>query len=154
VRVGCSETGIRSLALQVAELVLADLDLVAVGEPVGLDPAAVDVGPVERAEVVDVEAVAAADQQRVVAGDGDVVEEYAGVGAAADADPVFTDAEALAGASPAGGRTTTTVQLAFFSASSNAEPTSQPASRPRSFAPTTSRSAVPQKLSSARPGGL
>jgi hypothetical protein len=46
------------------------------------------------------------------------------------------------------------VQLAFFSASSDAEPTSQPASRPRSFAPTTSRSAVPQKLSSARPAGL
>ena len=78
--------------LQVAELVLADLDLVAVGEPVRLDPAPVDVGAVERAEVVDVEAVAAADQQRVVAGDGDVVEEDAGVGAAADADPVLGDA--------------------------------------------------------------
>ena len=75
--------------LQVAQLVLADLDLVAVGEPVRLDPAAVDVGAVERAEVVDVEAVAAPHQQRVVAGDGDVVEEDAGVGAAADRDPVL-----------------------------------------------------------------
>jgi len=34
---------------------------------VRLDPAAVDVGAVERAKVVDVEAVAAADKQRVVA---------------------------------------------------------------------------------------
>ena len=92
----------RHLLLQVAELVLADLDLVAVGEPVGLDPAPVDVGAVERAEVVDVEAVAAADEQRVVAGDGDVVEEDAGVGAAADADPVVVDGEALTGAAAAG----------------------------------------------------
>ena len=61
--------------LQVAELVLADLDLVAVVEPVRLDPAAIDVGAVERAEVVDVVAVLAVDQQRVVARDGDVVEE-------------------------------------------------------------------------------
>src|SRR5680860_1507429 len=80
-RACCSDTAIgRSLLLQVAQLVLADLDLVAVGEPVRLDPAPVDVGAVERAEVVDVEAVAAVDQQGVVAGDGDVVEEDAGAG--------------------------------------------------------------------------
>ena len=48
-----------SLTVQVGELVLADLELVAVLEPVRLDPAAVHVGAVERAEVVDVEAVAA-----------------------------------------------------------------------------------------------
>src|SRR5680860_1832613 len=99
----CSETAtLRSLLLQVAQLVLADLDLVAVGEPVRLDPAPVDVGAVERAEVVDVEAVAAVDQQGVVAGDGDVVEEDAGVGAAADADPLLGHSEALPGAATAG----------------------------------------------------
>src|SRR5680860_978234 len=98
----CSETATpRSLLLQVAQLVLADLDLVAIGEPVRLDPPAVDVGAVERAEVVDVEAVAAADQQRVVARDRDVVEEDAGVRAAADADPVLGHREALPGAAAA-----------------------------------------------------
>src|SRR5680860_1512570 len=102
-RACCSDTAIgRSLLLQVAQLVLADLDLVAVGEPVRLDPAPVDVGAVERAEVVDVEAVAAVDQQGVVAGDGDVVEEDAGVGAAADADPLLGHSEALPGAATAG----------------------------------------------------
>src|ERR1044072_1329550 len=98
----CSETATPALLLQVTELVLADLDLVAVGEPVRLDPATVDVGAVERAAVVDVEAVAPPHQQGVVAGDGDVVEEDAGVGAAADADPVLVDREALAGAAAAG----------------------------------------------------
>src|SRR5680860_554718 len=59
----CSETAtLRSLLLQVAQLVLADLDLVAVGEPVRLDPAPVDVGAVERDEVVAVEAVSPVDQ--------------------------------------------------------------------------------------------
>src|SRR5688572_20349043 len=52
--------------LQVTELVLADLNLVAVLQTVRLDPAAVDVGPVQRAEVVDVVAVLAVDEQRVV----------------------------------------------------------------------------------------
>ena len=58
------------LLLQVAELVLADLDLVAVGEPVRLDSPPVDVGAVERAEGFHVKAVATADQQRVITGDG------------------------------------------------------------------------------------
>src|SRR3954451_1075176 len=63
-------------ALQVAELVLADLDLVAIVELVGLDSPPVDVGAVQRAQVVDVEAVATADEERVVSRDRDVVEEH------------------------------------------------------------------------------
>src|SRR5512144_2718834 len=54
-------------ALQVAQLVLADLDLVAVLEAVRLDAAPVDVGAVQRAQIVDVEAVASPHDQRVVA---------------------------------------------------------------------------------------
>src|SRR6202000_2453512 len=80
-------------ALQIAELVLADLDLVAVGEPVRLDPPAVHVGAVEGAGGVDVEAAQAPHQQRVVARDGYVVEEDAGVGAAADRGAVLVDRE-------------------------------------------------------------
>src|SRR5262245_49759827 len=54
-------------ALQVRQLVFAHLELVAVLKLVRLDPPAVDVGAVERAQVVQVEPVAAPDQQRVVA---------------------------------------------------------------------------------------
>src|SRR3954451_20169361 len=57
---------IANSALQVAQLVLPDLDLVAVLEQVRLDPAAVDVGAVEGSQVVDVEPVLAPDDQRVV----------------------------------------------------------------------------------------
>ena len=46
--------------------------------------------------------LAAADQQRVVARDGDVVEEHLGVGAPADAHPLALDREALAHAPAAG----------------------------------------------------
>ena len=53
-------------------------------EAVRLDPAAVHVGAVQRAQVVDVEAVAAPHEQRVVARHGHVVEEHLGVRAAAD----------------------------------------------------------------------
>ena len=83
---------------QVGELVLADLQLVAVLEAVRLDPAAVHVGPVERAEVVDVEAVAAPHQQRVVARHGHVVEEDVGVGAPADRPALAREGERLADA--------------------------------------------------------
>src|SRR5688572_23039007 len=83
------------LLLQVAELVFADLDLVAVLERLGLDPAAVDVGAVERSEVVDVEAVVASDEQGVVARDGDVVEEDARVGRAPDRGAIAVKCEAL-----------------------------------------------------------
>src|SRR5690349_4469430 len=66
-------------ALQVAQLVLADLDFVAVLQAMRLDPAPVDVGAVQRAEIVDVEAVPAPHDQRVVAGHGDVVQEHRGI---------------------------------------------------------------------------
>src|SRR5688500_11703554 len=89
-------------ALQVTELVLADLDLVPVVELVRLDPPAVDVGAVERSQIVDVEAVLTLDKQRVVARDGHVVEEHLRVGAAADAHPVGVDREALTRAAAAG----------------------------------------------------
>src|SRR4051812_17108152 len=68
------------LPLQEGELVLADLQLVRVLEAVRLDPPAVDVGAVERAQVVEVEVAAAAHEQRVVARDRHVVEEDVGVG--------------------------------------------------------------------------
>src|SRR4051794_6726592 len=84
-------------ALQVAQLVLADLDLVAIVEAVGFDPAAVDVRAVQRAQVVDVEPVPAPYDQRVVARDGHVVQEQRGVGSAADAHAVRVDGEALPG---------------------------------------------------------
>src|ERR671936_1210132 len=92
----CSVAAIAISALQVAQLVLADLDLVAVLETVRLDPTPVDVGAVEGAEVVDVETVPAAHDQRVVPGDGDVVEEHRRVRGASDAHAVAVDREALA----------------------------------------------------------
>src|SRR5687768_9357926 len=84
--------------LQESELELADLDLVPVGEPVRLDPAPVHVGPVERAEIVDEQAVAAADEQSVVTADGDVVEEDRGVRRPPDAHPLLVEHEGFAGA--------------------------------------------------------
>src|SRR5688500_12352376 len=62
-----------TLAREVGQLVLADLQLVAVLEAVGVDPAAVDVGPVERARVVEVPPARAPHELRVVARDRDVV---------------------------------------------------------------------------------
>src|SRR4051794_26746114 len=82
----------------VRELELADLELVAVLEPVGLDAMAVDVGAVERAEVVEVVVAAAAHEQGVVARDGDVVEEDVGVRPPADGHAVGVQREALADA--------------------------------------------------------
>src|SRR4051812_32462607 len=89
-------------ALQIAQLVLADLDLVTVIEAVRLDPAAVHVGSVEGSQVVDVEAVLPPHDQSVVSRDGHVVEEHRRVGSAADAHPVRVDREALPGAPAAG----------------------------------------------------
>src|SRR4051794_38922857 len=86
----------------VRELELADLELVAVLEPVGLDAMAVNVGAVERAEVVEVEVAAAAHEQGVVARDGDVVEEDVGVRPPADRHAVAVQREALADAPAAG----------------------------------------------------
>src|SRR5690349_24271929 len=75
-------------ARQVGELVLADLQLVAVGELVRLDPAPVDVGAVQRAGVIQEPLARAADQDGVIARDGDVVEEDLRVGGAADRQPL------------------------------------------------------------------
>src|SRR3954449_9731472 len=86
---------------EVGELVLADLQLVAVLQLVRLDPPPVHVGPVQRAEVVDVDAVAAAYEQCVVAGHGHVVEEDLGFGAASDRHLVARNEEGLAGAAAA-----------------------------------------------------
>src|SRR5215208_2033953 len=97
-----SVAAIAMSALQVAQLVLADLDLVTVLEAVGLDPAAVYVGPVQRAQVVDVEAVLPPDDQRVVARDGDVVQKHRRIGGAPNAHAVTVDGEALARPSAAG----------------------------------------------------
>src|SRR4051812_5694030 len=82
----------------VRELELADLQLVAVLEPVGLDAVAVDVRAVQRAEVVEVVVAAAAHEQGVVARHGDVVEEDVGVRPAADRHAVGVQREALADA--------------------------------------------------------
>src|SRR5690242_3995900 len=87
--------------LQVAELVLADLDLVAVLELMGLDPPAIDIGAVQRSQVVDVEALVAADEQGVVARHSHVVQEDAGLRGAADRDPVAVEGEALPRPPPA-----------------------------------------------------
>src|SRR6201999_3025093 len=72
----------------VRELELADLQLVAVLEPVRLDAVAVDVAAVQRAEVVEVVVAGATDEQRVVARDRHVVEEDVRVRAPADRHPV------------------------------------------------------------------
>src|SRR3954454_12026042 len=82
----------------VRELELADLQLVAVLEPVRLDPMTVDVGAVERAEVVEVVVAAAAHEEGVVARDGHVVEEDVRVRPAADRHAVGVQREALADA--------------------------------------------------------
>src|SRR5579884_4065165 len=67
---GSSMSGLRVLGLAISsrpsavqkrELVLADLELVPVAQPVGFDPAAVHVRAVQRAQVVQVVIVAAAD---------------------------------------------------------------------------------------------
>src|SRR5437667_3936872 len=81
--------------LQIAQLVLADLDLVAILEAVRLDPPAIDVGAVERPEIVDVVPVLAVDHEGVVARNRDVVEKDRGIGRPADAHPVLIDGKAF-----------------------------------------------------------
>src|SRR5207253_1523400 len=61
-----------------------------------------DVGAVERAEIVEVPLIASAHEQRVVTGDGHVVEEHVRVGPAADARALLLEREALALAASAG----------------------------------------------------
>ena len=73
-----------------------------VGEPVRVDPLAVDVGAVERARVVEEPVAAAAHERGVLARDGDVVEEDAGLGRAPDRHLLARERERLADAAAAG----------------------------------------------------
>src|SRR6478609_9338575 len=76
---------------------LADLDLVAGVQDRLVDALTVDVGAVERPHVAHDEAAALTTEGRVLAGDGDVVEEDVGVGVATGADLVGVEQEARAG---------------------------------------------------------
>src|SRR6188472_931078 len=82
------------------QAVLADLDLVAVGQLDGVDPVAVDVGAVEGADVGDREGVAVAMELGVLARDRDVVEEDLAVRVSTRADDVLVEEEPRAGARP------------------------------------------------------
>src|SRR5664279_5866997 len=68
----------------------------------GVDPAAVDIGAVERTAVVKVVVAAPAHDQGVIARDGDIVEEHVTVGTPPHCEPVTLDRKALAGASAPG----------------------------------------------------
>src|SRR3954471_22188120 len=65
-------------ASEVGQLELADLELVAVLEPVRVDPLPVHVGAVQRPRVLQQPVPAAPNERRVLARDGDVVEEDVG----------------------------------------------------------------------------
>src|SRR5215216_1990532 len=86
--VGALFNGARSTSavspLDERQPVLPDLELVAVLELRAVDPAAVDERAVQRPLVLDEEPPVALDEQGVVAGDGDVVEEDVTLGGAAD----------------------------------------------------------------------
>ena len=88
--------------MQEREAVLADLQLVAVAELERVDAIPVDVGPVERAAVVDPPLGSAANEDRVIAGHGDVIEKDRTVGPAPDRHPVACEEEALPCPSAAG----------------------------------------------------
>src|SRR6266545_4519562 len=75
--------------------VLADLQLVAVGERAGVDAAAVEKRAVEAAEVFDQQVAVLALDHRVPARDGHVVEEDVAVRRAADRRPVARERERL-----------------------------------------------------------
>src|SRR3954465_8489865 len=89
-------------ARQVGELVLADLQLVAIDEPVRLDPPPVDVRTVQGTRIVEEPVARAPHQHRVVARDGHVVEEDLGVGGTPDDQPLALERERLADAAAAG----------------------------------------------------
>src|SRR6185437_1020339 len=91
-----------SSATQVRELVLANLQFVPVREPVRLDPPAVDVGAIQGSAVVEVVVAAPADEDRVVTGDRDIVQEDVAVRPAPDAQPVAFERKALPRATAAG----------------------------------------------------
>src|SRR3712207_5099195 len=90
-----SRSAMAGSARQVGELVLADLELVAVLETGRLDPAAFDLGAVERAEVVQEPRAGAAHEHGVVARHRDVVEEHLGVRRAADRHALAAQRERL-----------------------------------------------------------
>src|SRR2546426_4258981 len=87
--------------LQEGQLVLADLELVAVLELPRLGALAVQEGPVEAALVLDVVAAVALQQHGVLPGDRDVVEEDVAVGRTADRRALPLRDEVLACAAPA-----------------------------------------------------
>src|SRR3954462_4620638 len=88
---------------QEREPVLADLQLVPVGEPRRrLDPLAVEVGPVEAAEVLDLEPAAATPHDRVPPRDRDVVEEDVALRRAPDRRLIALEQERLPRAAAAG----------------------------------------------------
>ena len=92
----------RTSVLEEGEAVLADLELVAVLQAGrGVDPAAVQEGAVEASLVLDEEAVVALDENGVLAGDSDVVEEDVAVGRAADRRALALRQEVLACTAPA-----------------------------------------------------
>src|SRR4051794_37038277 len=86
---------------QERQFLFAHLKLVAARELVGLDPFAVHIRPVQRAEVVDIDAVTPPYQQRVVARDGHVVEKDLRLGTPPDARLVALHEERLPRPSPA-----------------------------------------------------
>src|SRR4051812_48035325 len=83
-------------ASEEGQLELADLELVAVLEPVRVHPLPVDVGAVQRARVVEQPVPAATYERRVLTRDGDVVEEDVGLRRAADRHPLAREREGLA----------------------------------------------------------
>src|SRR4051794_2512242 len=85
---GAVSSATATSARQVGQFVLADLQLVAVLELVRVDPAAVDVGAVQGAGVVQVPRAGAPHEDRMVARHGHVVQEDLSVGRAADRQPL------------------------------------------------------------------
>src|SRR5919197_5533732 len=98
-----SACAVLTLLLQVRQLVLADLELVAVLEPRRrLDALPVQERAVEAPEILDVVAVVLLQQHGVLARDGDVVEEDVVLGRAADGRAVALRHEVLARAAAPG----------------------------------------------------
>src|SRR5262249_51636689 len=80
-----SDAGAAAISGQIREAVLADLELVVVGEPRrALDALPVEIRPVEAAEILDLEPGRATPDHGVLPGDRDVVEEDVAVGRAPD----------------------------------------------------------------------
>src|SRR3954454_12315055 len=83
-------------ASEEGQLELADLELVAVLEPVRVHALPVHVGAVQRARVVEQPLPAAAHERRVLTRNGDVVEEDVGLRRAPDRHPLAREREGLA----------------------------------------------------------